>query len=213
MSMKRNLYLSSLAVVAFALVGFGNRNAEAQKFELSDPKKVSGVTFTLDSQLEPLVGQSSEISGELLLNAAEPAKSTGKVVVATKSVTLAGAGISAAAQQDWCLAPETYPTIEFKLTKIENVKTVGTTITADVTGDFTLHGVTKPVTATAKVTPLPGLLKNRGGVPGKEGDLVKIDAKFSFDRTQFKLATNLPNQLVANQVDVHLLTIGVSIKN
>ena len=198
-----------------AAVGFGVKIAAqgSGTYDLKDPKGVSGLQIALDSPLEPIYGQSSAISGTLNFDAEHPEKSTGKVVVATDSVTLAGAGISHAAQQDWCLNPAKFPTIEFDIKKIDNVKKSGDTILADVTGNFTLHGVTKPLTAKAKVTPLVGKLKTRGGLEGKVGDLVKVQAKFTIDRIAYGVGTNLPPDLVAKDIKVDLSIIGTSIKN
>lgn len=59
-----------------------------------------------------------------------------------------------------------FPEIAFKSTQVENAEGKTT-----VTGDLTLHGVTKPITVPATVTVANGA--------------VKLDADFSIDRTEF----------------------------
>lgn len=209
----RSASLIFAGLTGLALVGFAKHQGSGT-FDFKDPKQVNGLSFHCDGILEPINGQSSGISGSIAFDAANPEKSTGKIVVDTKSVTLAGDGISQAMQGDWCLAPAKYPTIEFNVTKISDLKKDGpSSYTAKVTGDFTLHGVTKPVTANATVTYLPDMVRKRGGLENKDGDLLRVNANFSFNRYDFGLAKNLPDNLIANKTEVNLSIIGYNVKN
>ena len=62
-----------------------------------------------------------------------------------------------------------FPTIHFKS---NSVKSAGEN-KFEVTGDLTLHGVTKPITFPAKVT--------------ETADGVQLESKFTIDRTDFKM--------------------------
>ncbi len=73
------------------------------------------------------------------------------------------------------LDAEKYPTIQFTAKSIKNVKVEGSKMTADVTGDFTMHGVTKPMTIPFTLTYIDESAKTRERAPG---DLVMISAKF-----------------------------------
>ena len=88
------------------------------------------------------VGNFEKISGEVVLDKADPAKSSVKVEIATASLH------TGLAQRDKDLSSPDFfnvgefPKMMFVSTKIEKIGDN----TAKVTGDFTLLGVTKPVT-------------------------------------------------------------------
>ena len=65
------------------------------------------------------------------------------------------------------------------------MKTEGNVTTADVTGTFTLHGVSKEITAPVKLTYLKDKLSAR--VPNLKGDLLVIRANFSINREDFDI--------------------------
>lgn len=204
---------ASFALCALSVLAIAKRPDATSTFNMADPKGVSGLTFEMDSPLEPIVGQSSAISGTVNFNADHPELSTGKISVKTDSVTLAGEAISHAAQQDWCLAPAKFPTIEFEIKKIDHVVNKNGVLNADVTGDFTLHGVTKPVTAHAQVTPLKDMVQVRGGIEGKKGDLLKVMAEFTINRLAFGVGTSAPPAMVGKEIRVKLGMVGYNVKN
>ena len=86
-----------------------------------------------------------------------------------------------------------YPTMEFKSTKV--VKTGAKTM--DVTGDFTLHGVTKPVT-------LKVIFNKKGDQMGKQK--AGFNATTTIDRTQFGMSTYAP--MVGSEVDIRINVEG-----
>ena len=201
------------AVAVFSLLPIFVPAAPGQKFDMTDPKGVSGLSFSIDSTMEPILGTSSAVSGEVVFDAANPEKSTGKIVVATAGVRTASDGMTQAMQGDWCLAPKKYPTIEFTVTKISNVKTAKDgSIRCTVAGDFNFHGVTKAVEADASVTRLPDMIEKRGGMEGKSGDLLVIRSTFKINRRDYNVATDLSSALVGDIIEVKLATVGVSPK-
>ena len=86
-----------------------------------------------------------------------------------------------------------YPTMEFNSTKV--VKTGDKTM--DVTGDLTLHGVTKPVTL--KVT-----FNMKGDQMGKQK--AGFNASTSIDRTEFGMSTYAP--MVGVVIDIRINVEG-----
>ena len=87
-------------------------------------------------------GGFSNVSGELDLKPDDAAASTISVTVPVKTVVTTSAKLDAELKSaDWLDAAK-YPTMTFKSTKV----TPGHEGNAKVTGDLTLHGVTKPVT-------------------------------------------------------------------
>ncbi|MCE9559351.1 MAG: YceI family protein [Armatimonadetes bacterium] len=202
----------ALSILALAAVGF--RMADVpQKFDMADPKGVCGLSFTIDSPLEPISGTSSAVSGEILFNKANPALSTGKIIVQTSTVRTLSDPLTQAMQQDWCLDPAKYPTIEFSVTKIANVKKQKNgSLAVKVTGDFYLHGVTKSITVDANVTKLADKIQVRGGMPGTKGDLLMVRSTFQINRRDFNIAKDLSSEVIGDTVEVKLAAVGVSPK-
>ncbi len=197
------------AVVLFA----APQAAAPQVFDMNDPKGVSGLSFTIDSELEPIIGQTNAITGEIRFNRANPEKSSGKIIVQTAALKCASQPLTDAMLGGWCLAPDKYPTIEFELKQIKNVRPQKDgAIKVQVTGDFTLHGVTKEVRTEASVKYLANKLRERGGVEGKDGDLLVLRANFQINRRDFNVAKELATAVIGDLVEVKIMAVGVSIK-
>jgi polyisoprenoid-binding protein YceI len=97
-------------------------------------------------------GVFSGASGSLTLDGGNPAASQLDVSVPTASVTTINATLNDELRSaDW-LDATAFPAMTFHSTKIS----LTSPTTADVTGDLTLHGVTRPVTLQAKLN-TPGL--------------------------------------------------------
>jgi polyisoprenoid-binding protein YceI len=120
--------------------------------------------------------------------------------------------MTGAMHQSWCLDVKKYPTIEFSVKEVLEVKKgEGDTYTAKVAGDFLFHGVTKPLTVDATVKYLPGKLKARGGFE-KDGDIVQVYSKFSVNRLDFDVAPDLSTDLIGNKIDIDLAVTGIAVR-
>jgi polyisoprenoid-binding protein YceI len=90
---------------------------------------------------------------------------------------------------DWFDAKQ-FPTLTFKSTA---VKSTGDT-TMDVTGDLTIHGVTKSVTVS---------IKNTGTGKGFKGEThVGYQAEFTVNRADFGINPKAPDAIVGNDVRI-----------
>lgn len=193
-----------LAVAAFSAI---SNTPNLQSFDMKDPKDVSGLSFYIDSPLEPIFGQTNDISGTININHSDLTKSSATITVQTAGLETASPDLTAAMQGEWCLNPEKYPTITFATTKIENIKKEGDVINAKVTGDFTWNGVTKPLTTNATLTIIPNGNRARGGDPA---DLVILRTKFTVKRLDHKVAPTLGLMKIGNNVEVQVAFAGVS---
>ncbi|MBA4292265.1 hypothetical protein C0431_04785 [bacterium] len=182
-------------------------------YDFKDPKGVNGLTFAVDSPLEPIFGTTDAVSGNIQFDPAHPEKTTGKITVETAKVKAASQGMTDAMQGDWCLNPQKHPAIEFEIVSLSNTKEIKKGVfESDVKGKFTLNGITKDLTVKATATHLPDALAARGGVPGKKGDLVVVRTKFSFNRLDHNLAPDLNQNVIGNKVDIDLAAVGYTIK-
>ena len=91
-------------------------------------------------------GQFNGATGQLSLDAANPAKSAVSITIPTDSVDTSNAVLNGELKDPTWFNAAQFPTITFTSTKV----TATGKDTAKITGDLTFHGVTHPVTLDAK---------------------------------------------------------------
>jgi polyisoprenoid-binding protein YceI len=134
-------------------------------------------------------GRLGNVSGTLQLDAEHPAGSSFEVTVPTDSVNTPVDKLTEELKGDQWLDAKANPQITFKAKSV----TVTGPQTAKVTGDLTLHGVTKPVTLDAKL--------NGGGVnPLDKKFTVGFELAGKVKRSDFGVKTYLP--LIGDEVDL-----------
>jgi polyisoprenoid-binding protein YceI len=160
------------------------------------PANVPAGAYTLDKSHATLVFQVSHLGfsnykaafadfdAKLSFDTAKPETSTIEATIDPKSLTLPHppAGFLDELTGPQWLNAQQYPAITFKSTKVE----VTGADTAKITGDFTLHGVTKPVVLEAKFN---------GGYAGHPMDphaRIGFSAKGTFKRSDFGIAFGVP---------------------
>lgn len=184
--------------------------AKAESFDFKDPKTVNNVVFRTDAPLESINGTATGISGTVSFDIANPAGLKGKIVVAAASLTVPNATMQGHLQGAQWLDVAKYPEITFETTSVDNVKTSDDkNITADITGNFTLHGVTKQITVPGvKINFLKDKLKDR--VPMLQGDLLVIRASFVINRNDFKINQGMMEDKVSDEIQLNLNIAGQS---
>jgi polyisoprenoid-binding protein YceI len=183
--------------------------AAPQAFDFKDPKGVNNAVFKLDAPLESINGSASGISGTVSFDPENPAATTGKIVVASESLTVPNPMQNGHLHSDKWLDVAKYPEITFETKTLANVKTAGNGTTADATGTFTLHGVAKELTVPIKLTYLKGKLSAR--VPKMEGDLLVIRANFTINREDFNINKGQYEDKVSPTIDLSLSIAGASL--
>jgi polyisoprenoid-binding protein YceI len=134
-------------------------------------------------------GDVTGVSGTLTLDPAHLGASTVSVSIPVSTVSTTNAKLDGEIKSPMFLDGTTYPTITFTSTSV----TPTGPNTATVVGDLTLHGVTHPVTLTAK-------FNAAGGNPMSKAYTVGFDATGSFNRSDFGVKTYVP--LISDEVDM-----------
>src|SRR5271154_4573065 len=183
--------------------------AAPQAFDFKDPKGVNNAVFKLDAPLESVNGSASGISGTVTFDPENPAATMGKIVVASESMTVPNPMQKEHLHSANWLDVAKYPEITFEAKSLTNVKTEGNVTTADVTGTFTLHGVSKEITAPVKLTYLADKLSAR--VPSLRGDLLVIRANFKINREDFDIQKGQFEDKVSPTVNLTLSIAGASV--
>jgi polyisoprenoid-binding protein YceI len=184
--------------------------AAPQTFDFKDPKGVNNAVFKLDAPLESVNGSASGISGTVSFDPENPAATTGKIVVASESLTVPNPMQKEHLHSDKWLDVAKFPEITFEAKSLANVKTDGDVTTADATGTFTLHGIAKDITVPIKLTYLKDKLSAR--VPNMKGDLLVIRANFSINRNDFDIQKGQFEDKVADDIELSLSIAGASAK-
>ena len=184
--------------------------AAPESFDFKDPKGVNNAVFSLDAPLESVNGSANGITGTVSFDPANPGATTGKIVVATETMTVPNPMQKEHLHSPNWLDVAKYPEITFEAKSLANVKTEDNVTTADATGTFTLHGVSKDITVPVKFTYLKDKLSAR--VPKMEGDLLVIRANFSINREDFDIQKGKFEDKVSPTVNLTLSIAGAAPK-
>lgn len=179
-------------------------------FDFKDPKGVNNVVFKLDAPLESINGSASGISGTVSFDPENPAATTGKIVVAANSLTVPNPMQKEHLHGANWLDVAKYPEITFEAKSLANVKTTDNVTTADATGTFTLHGVSKEITVPVKFTYLKDKLGARVNDPKVKGDLLVIRANFVINRNDFDIQKGQYEDKVSTTIDLSLSIAGAA---
>ena len=191
-----NKFLPALGLLA--LIG---SPALAQQAPTKDAAKVEAGTYSVEPVhtrvtfgvshmgFSTYYGEFRDASGTLTLDPKKPDASAIDIKVPAASVTVPNDKLDGELKSDQWLDAAKYPDIGFKSDKV--VKTGPDT--AKVTGDFTLHGVTKPLTLNVK-------FNAAGTNPLSKAYTAGFDATGKIKRSDFGVKTYVP--LIGDEVDI-----------
>ncbi len=167
----------------------------------TEPSKVEAGTYKVEPNHTQIMfgvshfgfttyyGAFTATSGSLDLDPAKPSDSKLDVSIKVDSVAVQSAKLQDELKSDQWLDAAKFPDATFKSTKV--TKTGATTAT--VVGDFTLHGVTKPIT-------LDVTYVNAGPNPISKVYTAGFEAKGKIKRSDFGVKTYLP--VIGDEVDL-----------
>jgi len=201
MTIKVHLLLALACLSSAAL-------AAPETFDFKDPKGVNNATFKLDAPLEAFSGNATGISGMVTFDPTAPAATRGKIVVASSSMHVGNPMQQQHMLSDKWMDAAKFPDISFEVKELKNVKTSGDVTTADVTGTFTLRGISKEIIAPVKFTYLKDKLSQR--VPNQKGDLLVIRSTFNIKRSDFGIMPGQMEEKVSDTIELTLSIAGAS---
>jgi polyisoprenoid-binding protein YceI len=202
--MKRTALLLFLAGLNYTVM------AAPLSFDFKDPKTVNNVVFRTDAPLESINGTATGISGTVTFDPAEPAATRGKIIVEAASLRVPNSIMEEGLQSDSWLDVAKYPRITFEVIGFDNVKTDGDKTAADVTGTFTLHGVSNKITIPVTMTFLKDRLHDR--FPKLKGDLLVVRSSFTIKRSDYGINKAKFEDKVADEIQLTLSLAGQSPK-
>ena len=199
-----------LVLMSLALLFDGQRRRLT--FDFKDSKGVNNVVFELDAPLESINGTAKGISGSVTVDPANLTDAKGRIVVAANSLVVPNPLMRAhLLSKDW-LGAKSNPEISFEIKKVSDVERKGANVSeVEVTGVFTLNGISKQITADARVTYMPGKLRDFSN--GKlQGDLLVIRSEFEIKRSEFGIRPGEFLDKVSNEIDLSLSIAGTAAK-
>lgn len=179
--MIRKMTILALGMVLASGVAFSTAQAAPLAFTLESPH--TQIVFNVNHLgFSHSYGKFTGYSGTINFDPEAPESSSVDVSIDAKSVDLNNAKWNDHVKSADILDTEKFPTITFKSTKIE----VTGEKTANITGDLTLHGVTKPVVLATVFNKLDKHPMNGHTVAG-------FSATARFKRSDFGVNYGLPN--------------------
>lgn len=196
--MPRPLHLAAaLAGTALALPAL----AAPQDFDFKDPKGVNGVSFVMDSKLEPIVGIVGGVAGTVRYDQDEPAAITGSVTVDLATVRMISTGMTQTLKgDDWLGIESSFPaTISFERATLKSEPDAAETVLA-VSAVLSFGAVELPLTLDLSPEFIAGGAEERGGA--ESGDLLVLRSMFQLDRKALGIKPDMPTQTVGPTIMV-----------
>ncbi|CAN5522952.1 hypothetical protein BH11ARM1_BH11ARM1_02190 [soil metagenome] len=188
---------------------WANAHSSPLKFDYKDPKRISAVSLSIDSVLEPIVGYAKGISGTVLFDPRHPEKASGKIAVEVNSIQFSNDGYTETAR-GYALNEKKFPQIFISLRKVVRVKqTSKGRFEGEVLADFTCRGITELKRIPLTATYLPGRAEERTNGQHK-GDLLVLRTKFKVSRKAHGISTGIPDDMVSDQIEVGVGLVGIS---
>lgn len=197
-----------VVLAAFAWLASSTAYAAPQSFDFKDAKGVNAIQFSLDAPLEAINGTGNGVSGTVMFDPAAPAATTGKIVLDTNTLTVMNAMMLDHIKGAKWLDVAQFPTIVFEATKLDNVRTQGAQILADLTGTLTVKGITKTLTVPVSFTYLADKLSARNGDKGPKGDLLVLRTTFAINRSDFNIMAGQAAEKVSESIQITLALAG-----
>ena len=193
--MKRNLRfalaLAGLAAVAFPVL------ADLEVFTFDKAHTLVG--FRIRHFVSRVEGRFNKFDGTIWMDRQNPSASKVELTIQTDSIDTANENRDKDLRSENFFDVAKYPTITFKSTRV----VAKGNDAYDVTGDFTMHGVTKTITVPVKHG---GFVKVRGRTG--EGEKTGFDITFPLNRKDYGLTWNRPldsgGVMLSDEVEINV---------
>jgi polyisoprenoid-binding protein YceI len=188
--------------------GFKVKASGDETFKFADNKNQA--TFFSTTPLEDITGLSNDVKGSVTFNVGDLKTLKGKVSVSVSSINTGIEMRDGHLQSAGWLSAATFPEITFEIKKVSDVKSVADNkLTAKVTGNYTMHGVTKEVIADATLTYLDESEQTKMRATG---DLLGVQAKFNVKLSDYSVDNKLVGQKVSEDIEVNVNLVGSNAK-
>lgn len=176
-------------MVAMAGTGFPAAKNAQKTFKTNDAIGKNAIAFVSDAPMEKINGTADNLNGTFTLNPADLESTKGKLTVKVRDMKTAITKRDDHMYSPMWLDADAHPTVTYEITGLKDIKVSmkdGRKVaTATATGNFTIHGVTKPLTAKVELTYLDESPETKKRA---SGDLVMVTATFTVTLKDHKIA-------------------------
>ncbi|HET6546306.1 MAG TPA: YceI family protein [Rhodanobacteraceae bacterium] len=180
--------------LVLALVALASTPILAAETYTLDPRHTQALFTWNHLGFSNPTGNFNEIDGTLVFDADDPSGSSVEVTIPVASIDTHVPALDEHLKKADFFDAEKYPTITFKSTRVERGAAPDT---FEVTGDLSIHGVTRPVRLLAT-------LNRRGEHPMSKAPAIGFDATTTFKRSAFGMGADVPG--VSDEIRVHITT-------
>jgi polyisoprenoid-binding protein YceI len=177
------------AIVAVAGTGFPSAKSAQKTFKTNDAVGKNTIAFVSDAPMEKINGTADNLTGSFTLNPADLESTKGKLSVKVRDMKTAITKRDDHMYSAMWLDADAHPTVTYEITGLKDIKVSmkdGRKVaTATATGNFTIHGVTKPLSAKVEITYLDESADTKKRA---SGDLVMVTATFDVVLKDHKIA-------------------------
>lgn len=189
----RNI-IASLAVLLAATgilaagTGIPGAPGGSKKYTLNNAVGTNGIEFVSNAPMEKITGTANGVSGSFMLDASNLEATTGRIEVVVNSMKTANSKRDDHMYSPMWLDAAANPTIAFDVKSLKDIKVETkdgkSIVTATAVGNFTVHGIAKPSTATISIKFLPESAETKKRA---SGNLIMIDANFTVALADHKI--------------------------
>ena len=201
------LILITLCIVATTYSqAFKVKASGEQTFSFADKMGRNQASFFSSTPLEDITGLSNKVEGTVSFDVSDINTLKGTISIPTGSLKT---GIDLRdthlKSEDW-LDAEQYPKITFTIKNVGDIKSLADNkIQAKVTGDFSVHGVTKEVTADVTMTYLDESEMTKMKAPG---DLLGVEASFNINLSDYEVEHMVLGKKVSEEIKITVTMVG-----
>lgn len=184
-------------------------SAEAADYSFKDPKGVNGVTFVMDSRLEPILGIIGGVAGNVSYDPDMPESFTGEVSIDMATAQLINDTMTKHLKgKDWLNIQDQFrATMTFnQVVSSEAGEENGTVLQVDATLSF--GGKTLDMQVPIEATVVPGGAAERGGA--ESGDLLVLRSMIEVSRLELGIQEETPTDKVGETIMVLIPIVGYS---
>lgn len=158
----------------------------AQTFSVDSKDGRNQATFTSEAPFEKIVGVSNGLDAVAMIDINDLNNAKGKVTVPIANLKTGIALRDEHLRSESWLNAEKFPNAEFMLNGIEGAKNLSDGVAANVnlTGKFSVHGVSKEISIPAKITYFKESAKTKVRT---EGNLLVVNAKFNVKLSDYNV--------------------------
>jgi len=211
--MKNKIIIIIAVLLAAAAVfpqGFSVKASGEQTFSFEDMRGRNQASFFSTTPLEDITGLSNDVKGSATLDLTDISTMKGSVSISTASLKTGIELRDHHLQSSNWLDAESYPEITFTIKKVSDIKSAGDNkLGAKVLGDFSVHGVTKEVTADVTLTYLAESEKTKTRAPG---DLLNVEANFNIRLSDYDVDNMVLGQKVSDNIEITATMVGSNAK-